>query len=140
MRLYTLLALGLVSTSQVLAAGVTIEPGLWELTTTRSSFKGGEGPITETEQTCIKESEYDPVNMFKDLPEDCEPIQQQVDGNSLTFSLTCMAEGAEQKISGKFTSGGTTAEGRTDIEMNFMGQKLSMNSEFTGKRLGDCVE
>jgi hypothetical protein len=66
--------------------------------------------------------------------DDCKISDYKVDGNKVTWSMTC----ERQKMSGtgEFVYAGETYTGT--MKMNAQGQDMTM--KMTGKRLGDCTQ
>ncbi len=136
MKSVRFLAVTVLLASPVLAEaqGLPIEPGLWETTITQNNpFLGTK---TETKQDCVQETEFDPRKMLEGA-EGCT-MEQDISGNTLTFSMQCNNEDAAGSGSGKMTSNGDTGSGEMQMQWTAGGQTMSMEMEWNGKRIGDC--
>lgn len=128
-----LLAFPLASTG----ASLDLNPGLWETTTTRTNPMTG-SPVTETTTECLKEKSFDPREMMKDA-QGCELVDENLSGDTLTFAMACNMEGgAKGDIKGRFQTDGQTGNGEMVINMAMGQMNLSMDMNWTAKRLGDC--
>jgi hypothetical protein len=120
------------------AAELELKPGIWETTMTRTNPMTGQ-PITEVTQDCITENRFDPVMMMKDI-EGCEAIKNEVSNNTLNFKMACRMHGTESTITGTMSTDGDTGQGNMDLTINAQGMQMTMNMNWTSKRLGDCSE
>lgn len=83
------------------------------------------------------EDEYDPAEeMGSDM--DCEVSESDLDGDTLTFSMSCNEQGMQMTMNAVFQSDGDSAEGTMDVEMTFGGQTMTSDGSFSGNRIGDC--
>ena len=111
------------------AEGLAIKDGLWE--TTMNNPMTGERVSRE----CLKDTTLDPKSMLEGQ-DDCTMTEQNIDGNTLTFTMTC-------------TESSATAEGRMFVDGDQGGGELRMNFDVNGRmmdmtltwdvvRVGDC--
>lgn len=116
---------------------VTINPGLWESTTTiENSFMGSMPPHTTTE--CVREREYDIQKLLSDQGA-CTLTDTSVNGPTLSWTMSCKSEGGPSATgSGQITSHGDQVEGHMTMEMAMPGQTMQMKTSWTGRRIGDC--
>ena len=124
----------LVSVS-VHADTLKLKPGLWETTVT--SINSFTGTTTQTETECVVEQEFDPRTMFKDA-QGCELLDDNLQGNTLTYSLVCNVQGTQATIEGVYTTEGDVGSGSMNMEMSFGNQTMTMENSFDARRLGDC--
>jgi len=118
-------------------AELSIKPGMWETTMTRTNPMTGD-PTTETTKRCVKETSFNPSSMMQGA-EGCELVKDELNGNTLTFRMECaMEQGTAATVDGEFTSEGDTGSGTMDMTMNMGEMNMTMNMEWTSKRLGDC--
>jgi len=122
-------------TQQSYAEGLTIKPGLWEITTTTTSSMGQ--PMNRTDQECIDKDQLDPKDMMQDMPEDCS-LDSNVSGDTLTYELTCNMHGMVMQGMGKMISKGDSMTGSIKVNSNMNGMVIEMSSEAKGKRIGEC--
>lgn len=120
------------------AAGVPIQPGLWEMTSTMTMSMMAQ-PQSNTVQECIEKDELGPdsFKMEKDNP--CEFSDIGIEGNTARWSINCPTEeGQEMTGQWEFTSLGDSISGSGSMSMEYSGQKFGFDMTWTGKRLGPC--
>lgn len=119
------------------AASLTINPGMWETTMTRTNPMTGT-PTTETSKECVTEQSFDPREMMQDA-QGCQLTEENLSGDTLTFAMACTVEGAgSADIKGRFQTDGQTGNGAMNMSMNMGGMTMSMDMNWTARRLGDC--
>lgn len=118
------------------AAEIHFNPGLWETTMTRTNPMTGQ-PVTETRTECVTENRFDPASMMQGA-EGCRLIEDSLDGDTLSFRMECNMEGSQAAIDGRFQTDGQTGKGNMDMSINTGGMQMTMNMNWTAKRLGDC--
>lgn len=118
------------------AAELPINPGLWETTMTRTNPMTGE-PTTETDTRCVTETSFSPSSMM-DQAQGCELVEDERNGDTLTFSMECNMEDSTATVDGEFQTDGQTGQGNMDMDMKMGEMNMSMNMNWTSKRLGDC--
>ncbi|NJN46931.1 MAG: DUF3617 family protein [Candidatus Competibacteraceae bacterium] len=131
------LATAFVSTVSM-AESLSIKPGLWETTETSINPMTG-APETTTQQECITpdKATFNPSEMIEGNS-DCQVTDQALNGNTLTFTLTCPVENGQAKASGTMTSNGDHGEGNMVMEMTINGQTMTFKMDWEAKRIGDC--
>ncbi len=118
-------------------ASLTINPGMWETTMTRTNPMTGT-PTTETSTECVTEQSFDPREMMQDA-QGCQLTEENLSGDTLTFAMACTVEGAgSADIKGRFQTDGQTGNGAMNMSMNMGGMTMSMDMNWTARRLGDC--
>ena len=126
----------MIFTNLAIADTLPIDPGLWEFTSTSTnSFTGQQE--TETDTECVVEDEYDPATMMED-EDDCEMLESNLNGDTLTFSMSCGLQMGNMTMNGVYQSDGDTVQGTMVMEMSFGGQTMTSEGSFAGKRIGDC--
>lgn len=140
MRLYTTMAglAALLFAGSASAAGIAIDPGQWEMTTTMTMSMLPE-PQIETALECIEEDILDPETYDMEEDNPCSIGDVVIDGNTAHWSINCPAENG-QVMNGQWevTSHGDTLTGKGAMSAEFSGQKMSFDMAWTGKRIGDC--
>ena len=121
--------------SSAFSEGLKIKPGMWE--TTMVSTNSMTGTTTQTTSNCMADGEFDPKTMAEGA-EGCEVTDDNVDGNTLTFTMACNMQGADVTMEGLYSVDGDEGEGSMNMEMSFGGQTMTMENVFTAKRVGDC--
>ena len=133
------LAASLFITNSVNAAdSISIEPGMWEMTSTMTTPMFPQ-PRVETVKECMTEEKISPKDLLdaEDTGE-CQITESNVSGNSMTWAMQCNNPGGTMTGSGNFTSKGDSASGSMNMNMNFEGQSISMEMSWEGKRIGSC--
>ncbi len=111
--------------------------GKWEVKI-EMQMPGMTMPAQTVTQCVTKEEAADPLKAMpqgKDAnPGDCKVSDYKVDGNKVTWSMTC--EKDRMTGTGEFIYAGETYTG--SMKMNTQGQAMTM--KYSGKRLGDCTK
>jgi len=120
------------------AAGVSINPGMWEMTSTMTMSMMPE-PQTTTEKECVEEDELSPEDFNMDEDNPCTIKDVNVEGNTARWSISC-ATGGGPAMDGQweFTSSGDSITGSGSMSAEFSGQNMSFDMTWEGKRIGDC--
>jgi hypothetical protein len=120
--------------------------GNWEVTTTTSMNGMPPGPPRKNTQCVTKEQASDPSMAAPGppqgrgpAPQDCKVTDQKVTGNTVSWTSKCTGAMSLEMI-GEIVYSGDTYAGTVTTNMNMNGQAMSIKSNFTGKRLGDCVK
>jgi len=120
------------------AAGVAIQPGMWEMTSTMTMTMLNQ-PQTSTVKQCIEEDELDPETFNTDQDNPCEFSDVNIDGNSASWSIKCPTEGGmTMDGSWQFTSHGDSITGSGSMSGEMSGQTFGFDMSWSGKRIGDC--
>lgn len=127
----------LFSTHVLANDAITINPGMWEITT-RMTSPMSPSPRTQTSQECITENLIRPSDLAPQESGECQITQTKVSGNSLNWTMQCNTPGGKMSGEGQFTSHGNTGSGKMTMNMNIEGQSFSMQMSWEGKRTGDC--
>ena len=131
------LATALLAPMPAAAASISLNPGLWETTMTRTNPMTG-APTTETTTECVTDKSFDPREMMKDAG-GCTLTDESLDGDTLTFGMSCDVEGGgNATIAGRFQTDGSTGNGEMTMNMNMGGMSMAMDMNWTARRLGDC--
>lgn len=120
------------------ADGVSINPGLWEMTSTMTMTMMPQ-PQTTTVKECIKDNKLSPesFNMEEDNP--CNVADVIVDGNTARWSINCPTEGGPvMEGQWEITSDGDTINGNGTMSTEFSGQQMGFVMTWEGKRIGNC--
>ncbi len=120
------------------AAGVAIQPGMWEMTSTMTMTMLNQ-PQTNTVKECIEEDELNPDTFNTDQDNPCEFSDVNIDGNSASWSISCPTQGG-MTMDGtwQFTSHGDSITGSGSMSAEMSGQKFGFDMTWSGKRIGDC--
>jgi hypothetical protein len=121
------------------AAGAAAEPdfreGLWEITAEVSmpGMPMRMPPSTRTQ--CLTKEDMVPAAPSGD--QQCTVRNVKVQGNTVSYDLSCSAPGNEMQGHGEVTYAGETLQGKMQMRMPTQGN-LPMTSTYKGRRLGPC--
>jgi len=118
------------------AAEIELNPGLWETTMTRTNPMTGQ-PATETNTECVKDKIFNPADMMQGA-EGCDLVDDNLDGDTLTYRMKCNMQGNQSIIDGRFQTDGQSGKGNMDISINAGVMQINMNMNWTSKRIGEC--
>ena len=128
----------LMLTGTASAEGVSIDPGMWEMTSTMTMTMMPE-PRSTTVNECIEDDEISPesFNMGEENP--CTISEMSVEGNTASWSISCPTGGGPvMEGQWEFTSSGDTISGNGSMSTELNGQTMGFNMTWEGKRVGDC--
>ncbi|MCU1227562.1 MAG: hypothetical protein JWO97_446 [Acidobacteria bacterium] len=114
------------------AAG-PMKAGKWKVTTQMEMPGMPVKMPPMTIETCVtKEQAENPEKSVPDAGKDCKINDYKVDGNTVTWSVSC----PKQSITGtgSITYAGDSYTGSMDMKMG----EQSMTAKYTAKRTGDC--
>lgn len=120
------------------AAGVPIQPGMWEMTSTMTMTMLPQ-PRSTTVSECIKDDEISPESFEMDENNPCKITDVVVEGNAARWSINCPTEtGMAMEGQWEFTSSGDSITGSGSMSAVFSGQTIGFDMSWVGKRVGDC--
>ena len=120
------------------AAGVSIQPGLWEMTSTMTMTMLAQ-PQVNTVKECIDKDELGPDSFNTDKNNPCKFSDIEIDGNTARWSINCPTEGGPaMQGHWEFTSNGDTISGNGTMSTEYSGQKFGFDMAWAGKRVGPC--
>lgn len=138
--IYSIVApgLGLLISFPALAEGISVEPGLWKMTSTVTMPMLPQPRVT-TVTECMDKSEITMDEIGGEgLDPNCTFDMAQVDGNTMKWSVDCPVEGGTSHGEWQATSGGDTVTGEGSLTMSFQGQTMEMTMSWEGQRIGAC--
>jgi len=118
------------------ASDQLLEEGEWEMTTQMeiSGMPAGMPTMPATTyKQCLTNDMMVPVQ-HNQQNKGCEMLEQNVSGNTVTWSMHCESNGMVSEMNGSNTYTGDSMTG----EMQMTSQGMNMVSHTTGKRLGPC--
>ena len=114
---------------------VNLNPGLWEITTvTEMVGMPGAAPPPMTFPQCITPDNLVPQSEGE--TEVCQVSELAVDGNTVSWKLTCSGQGGGMEGTGTITYNGDTMEGTMEMTMTMA--NMQVKNTLTGKRIGEC--
>jgi Protein of unknown function (DUF3617) len=120
-----------------------MKPGQWHIKVTHE-MQGAPftPPPSEFDKCVTPEQANDPKSMAKEQSKDCEPADVKVEGNKMTYKVTCHHNGGTQTGTGEMTwTNDSSYTGTMTIEMNNPRfGKMKMVNHMTGTRTGDCAK
>ncbi|MCW8907599.1 MAG: DUF3617 domain-containing protein [Sedimenticola sp.] len=132
-----LIASSLLATTQaVQAEPMTITPGLWEVTIT-SKMPLLPEPTVKTMQQCFSAQQVDPDNIMRNS-NNCEFSEVESTPTHLAWRMTCAGHGGNMTGNGSFDSSGDRMRGSLQMFMQMNGQQITMDHQWSGRRVGDC--
>lgn len=121
-----------------IAEGVSIQPGMWEMTTTMTMSMMPQ-PQTNTVNECINEDEINPESFNMDEDNPCNITEVVINGNTARWSINCPTEaGPAMEGQWEFTSNGDSISGSGNMSTEFSGQTMAFDMTWKGKRVGPC--
>ncbi|MEJ2201704.1 MAG: DUF3617 family protein [Desulfuromonadaceae bacterium] len=124
---------GLVFAGPVLAGGVDMREGLWEITTTTemAGMPFQIPPMTFTQ--CITQQDLVPQEQKSD--NECTMSHSQISGNQVSWTFVCKGEGGSSRGEGTITYHGDRFDGKSNIAME---GGMQMVNKMQGKHIGPC--
>jgi len=118
-------------------ADLNMQPGLWETTITMHMPGMPMVPPPTTQRTCITREDLVPKD--PQSSKDCQRLDHNIEGNTVTWNAECTHDGGTMVGNGKITYAGDTYQGSMEMEMrNGPGGGMTMSQTLTGRRIGDC--
>ena len=125
MKKLTLFSAAAVLLLPLVATAGPMKAGKWQVT-----IEGAQG--THTVEKCVTQDESDHPQAPKMKDDDCKVDSMKVDGNTVTWKVTCPTRGMVAE--GKTTYTGDTFAGETHMKMG----EREMTQKSSGKFLGAC--
>ena len=134
------LAVGVaVSVDPARAAGMQVESGQWEMTSTTTNPMTGQ-PQSFTAKECI-EGSVDPEGFMRNTS-GCEVTDVESSASSMSWTMKCSAPGGGGDMTGRAqvraSNGGKTVSGTMNMSANFGGQTMEFASKWAGHWVGPC--
>jgi hypothetical protein len=136
-----LVLVAVVAAPLVALAKGNMKPGQWHIRVTHE-MQGApfSPPTTELDKCITPEQADDPKSMVKEQNKDCEAADVKIDGNKVTYKVTCHSHGATQTGVGEMIYKGDSYSGTMTVEMdNPRFGHMKMINHVTGTRTGDCA-
>jgi hypothetical protein len=118
------------------AAGVGVEPGVWEFSSSLPDPSSGE--IRRfTHRECVRERLITPDRVMKRMKE-CRIWNARFQGPSAKWSMKCDTPAGPIAGGGSLKSNGTRIAGTLDLSYAIGGFEIPFSSPFDGRRVGTC--
>jgi hypothetical protein len=127
----------LICSASVLAEGVPITPGKWEMTMT-VEMSMLPAPQVKTSTECIEESELTPESFNMDENSPCDLADFEIDGKTVRWRLSCPTPSGNMTGNWEFTSDDDSVVGTGSMSADMGGMAMEVNMDWKGVRLGDC--
>ena len=114
------------------AAGVNMQPGMWEWSMTMEMPGMPMAMPPTVYSSCVTKDDLLPKQSAKD--DRCKTLKNQIKGNSVLWKIECSSAGGMATSEGTMTYSGATARG----EIQSSTQGMAMMSKITGRRTGSC--
>ena len=119
-----------------IAESLPVTPGLWEFETTTPNFMNGQ-TSTRTNRKCFTQTNYDPQKDADSEFKGCTISDENLSGNTLTWTMNCESNGMKQKVVSTYTMEGETMSGSNEMTMSGP-MNMTMKITHKGRRIGDC--
>lgn len=116
------------------AAALDLENGLYEMTS-RVEMQGMAMPPSTITQCLTRE---DPVPAKSADGSNCKILDMTTDGNTVRWTMECNQQGQQMTSTGEMTYDGDRFEGTIETVMGPQAGNMTMTTQITGKRVGDC--
>ena len=124
--------------SSASAAGVSIDPGMWEMTSTMTMTMMPK-PRSQTVKECIEDDEISPESFNMDKENPCNITDVNIEGSTARWSISCStADGPMMEGQWEFTSHGDSISGKGSMTTEFSGQTMGFDMTWVGNRVGAC--
>ena len=115
-------------------AAPDMQPGRWEITSTLEMPGMGFSMPASKHVQCITNEEMIPQTQQEN--EKCRVVDQSINGNVVTWQVSCESDGGTMDSHGEITYHGDSFEGTIVTRGSQM--PTEMTQKMTGKRLGQC--
>lgn len=118
--------------------GVSIEPGMWSMTTVMEMPMLPE-PQVRTHSSCIEESELNPEMFQIDERAGCSINDVEVSGDTATWAIECPGPVSTTRGQWTFTANGDRMSGQGSMNVDMGEQAMEFTMRWEGERTGDCT-
>lgn len=128
----------LLLTSAAMAAPPNMQAGMWEITTT-SDMPGMQMKMPpQTMRQCYKAENMKDAKETIPVDKSCKMDDFKQNGNTVNWKVNCKTEGVTMVGTGEITYAGQSYSGKMTVKGNAGGMAISMVSQYSAKRVGDC--
>lgn len=122
----------------VLAEGVSIEPGMWEMSMSMQ-MPMFPAPQEKTYTECVEETELDPEDFQMEDDGTCTFGDIELEGDTISWSMECPNPMGVSRGQWSFTSEGDSMHGEGSMVTDVGGQSMEFTMNWQGNRVGDCA-
>ena len=121
--------------SMVSVNAADIKKGNWEMTytTTMTGMPMAISIPVKTDSQCIDSNEFIPES---GTDGECSHSSRRASANKIEWDISCASNG--MKGHGEMNFNDTTMNGQMNMNLDMMGQKVSVEVAITGKYIGAC--
>ena len=119
-----------------LGAGLQVEPGLWEFTSSLPDPRGGDSG-KQVYRTCVRDRTITPERVMAQRKE-CRIWNAVVVGPSAKWKMRCETPAGPMIGSGSLRSNGSAVAGTLAMSMAVGSFEIPLTGEFRGRRVGAC--
>ena len=139
-RTYAIAIIALTALAAGPAEAFRLEPGLWRFTTT-TNMSFNPNAKTDTRTQCITPDNADDI--LKELTAAaCKVSDRTETSDQLKWKMECHQGGPNDppmRGTGEINSHGESLDGKMDMALEVQGNRMTFNSTWKGKRLGECT-
>jgi hypothetical protein len=118
-----------------------VTAGNWEISmdVTMEGLPMAMPPMKFTTTQCLTQKDVVPNTAKKN--EKCEMTDQKIDGNTVTWKVTCQDARSRTEGDGRITYSGSSFDGVVNMKVTGKAASpITTVTKMTGKRLGDCAK
>jgi hypothetical protein len=108
--------------------------GKYEITS-KMEMPGMSMPAKTVTQ-CLTQENPIPDKSVKN--QDCEIVDMQEKGNTVTWTMTCTQQGQKVITTGEMAYAENAFTGKMTMNMGSQGGNMTIKTQITGKRIGSC--
>ena len=117
-------------------AGIRVEPGLWEFSSSIPDPTSGDGG-PRTYRTCVRDRTITPERVMASQKE-CRIWNAVFSGPSAKWKMRCDTPAGPMSGSGSLRSNGSAVAGSLDFTMMLGSLEVPITGDFRGRRVGAC--
>jgi hypothetical protein len=118
------------------AAGLPVEPGLWEFSSSLPDPLGGEA-AGGVYRTCVRDRNVTPERVMAERKE-CRITNAVFTGPAARWKMRCETPAGPMSGNGSVRSTGSAVAGSLDMTMAVGGFEIPVTGGFRGRRVGAC--
>lgn len=126
----------LASPAVAFAAGIDVDPGLWEFTSSIPDPTAGDGK-PRIYRTCVRERTITPERVMAQRKE-CRIWNAVAQGTSARWKMRCDTPAGPMTGNGSLRSNGQSVTGSIDLVVTIASLEVPLQGTFRGRRIGAC--